>query len=182
MSSKKIVHLKDKSFDTFIDAETIQKRIKELGLQISEDYQGKFPLCLGVLNGCFVFAADLMRELSIDVDVSFAKYSSYQNMESSGNVKKLIGLKDDELKGRDIIIIEDIVDTGLTMESLLNKLKTMSVNSVEVATLLLKPDALQIELDIKYVGFEIENKFVVGYGLDYDGLGRNLKDIYQLCS
>lgn len=182
MGNKKVVQLKDKSFDTFIDQEAIQKRVKELGVQISKDYEGKFPLCLGVLNGCFVFAADLMREFSIDAAVSFVKYSSYQNMESSGNVKKLIGLKEDELKGRDIIIVEDIVDTGLTMASLLEKLAKMSVNSVEVATLLLKPDALQVEIDIKYVGFEIENRFVVGYGLDYDGFGRNLKDIYQLCS
>lgn len=182
MNNKKIVHLKDKSFDTFIDAEAIENRIKELGIQISKDYQGKFPLCLGVLNGCFVFAADLMREFSIDAAISFVKYSSYQNMESSGDIKKLIGLREDELKGRDIIIIEDIVDTGLTMASLLENLAKMSINSVAVATLLLKPDALQTKLDIKYVGFEIENRFVVGYGLDYDGLGRNLKDIYQLCS
>lgn len=173
------VKLHDKSFDTYLSEEVIQAKIKELATQINTDYADKKPLFIAILNGSFMFAADLFKHLSIDAEICFIKLASYQGMKSSGNVVTAIGL-DQDLFGRDIVIIEDIVDTGKTLHDFLPKLEHQQPASLRIASLLHKPEATQFPFDIHYVGFSIPNKFVVGYGLDYDGLGRNLKEIYQL--
>lgn len=171
--------IRDKNFEPYITEEQILSRISEIAGDISEKYAEKNPLFLSVLNGSFMFAADLMKEIPVRSEISFVKFASYQAMASTGKVKELIGLND-EVRGRDIIIIEDIVDTGHTMHHLLEELKKLEPASVAICTLLLKPDALQRSIHLEYVGFSIPNKFVVGYGLDFDGYGRNLRDIYQL--
>lgn len=173
------VSVHDKTFELFISDEQIQSKIAELGKSLSEDYGALKPLFVGVLNGSFMFASDLMKNISIPAEITFIKVSSYSGMESQGKTKELIGLNE-SIEGREVIVVEDIVDTGITMEGIVNELKQMGAKSVEVASLLVKPDCLQRDVTVKYTGFEIPEKFVVGYGLDYDGLGRNLKDIYQL--
>lgn len=167
------------SFRPYISREQITARIAELGQEISRDYHGKRPLFLAVLNGAFMFAADLIRACDIDCAISFIRLSSYQGLSSSGKVKTVIGLQD-ELKGRHVIIIEDIVDTGQTMSQFIPQLQQMGPASVTIASLLLKTEALEFDIKVRYTGFEIPTKFVIGYGLDYDGLGRNIPDIYQL--
>ena len=173
--------IKDKEFVTYLPSEKIQKRIKELASQIERDYNGRTPVFVAVLNGSFMFAADLFKNLENPAEISFIKVASYEKMSSTGNVKNLIGLNQ-PLYQRDVIILEDIIDSGLTMERILNLIGELEPNSIEIVSLLYKPEALKVELDIRYTGFEIPNKFVVGYGLDYDGLGRNFKDIWQLKS
>jgi hypoxanthine phosphoribosyltransferase len=173
------VTINDKKFVPFITAQQIETRIAEIAKRIDADYAGKKVLCIGILNGSFIFAADLARALNLSVEFTFIKYTSYRKMLSSGQVDKLIGLTS-EVKNRHVLLIEDIIDTGLTMSEIINDMQQMQPASMEIATLLLKPSALQEDLDIKYIGFEIENRFVVGYGLDYDGYGRNLKDIAVL--
>ncbi len=173
------VTINDKKFVPFIAAQQIETRIAELAKRIDADYAGKKVLCIGILNGSFIFAADLARALNLSIEFTFIKYTSYRKMISSGQVDKLIGLTS-EVKNRHVLLIEDIIDTGLTMSEIINDMQQMQPASMEIATLLLKPSALQEDLDIKYIGFEIENRFVVGYGLDYDGYGRNLKDISVL--
>ncbi len=173
------ITLKDKEFSIYMDENTILKRVRELSKEISEDYQDKKPLFVGILNGSFVFASDLVRNISIESEVSFIKVASYHKTKSTGEIKKLVGLTENVFN-RHLVIIEDIVDTGLTMSEILEDFAELGAASIAVATLLLKPDSLKKPLDIKYIGFEIPNKFVVGYGLDYDGLGRNLNHIYQL--
>lgn len=173
--------IKDKEFETYLSSDQIQKRVKELADQINSDYQGKIPLFIAILNGAFMFASDLFKELNTAVEISFIKVSSYDQLSSSGTVKNLIGLKE-TLHNRDVIILEDIVDSGLTMVKILEMVKQLEPKSVEVVALLQKPEARKVNVEIKYTGFEIPNKFVVGYGLDYDGLGRNFKDILQLKS
>jgi hypoxanthine phosphoribosyltransferase len=169
----------DKSFSLFIDHATIEKRIQALAIQISQDYQGKHPLFVGILNGCFMFAADLMKAITIPCEISFIKVSSYHETSSTGQLKELLGMKE-SIEGRHIVIVEDIVDTGLTMSEIIGSLEKKGPQSIEIATLLLKPEALQKNIEPKYVGFEIANRFVVGYGLDYNSLGRNLPDLYVL--
>lgn len=164
---------------SFITEAQIQERISELAARINEDYQGKNPLFIGILNGSFMFVSDLMKTVSIDCEVAFIRMSSYAGMESTGSVKQVLGLQDNVF-GRHIVLLEDIVDSGLTMDQTVAFFEDRGPKSVEIATLLLKPDNLEKKLSLKYVGFEIPEKFVVGYGLDYDGHGRNLKDIYQL--
>jgi hypoxanthine phosphoribosyltransferase len=173
------IKLHDKSFDTYLSEAVIQEKIKELAAQINADYEGKRPLFIAILNGSFMFAADLFKHLSIDAEICFIKLASYKGMKSSGNVVTAIGL-DQDLFDRDIVIVEDIVDTGKTLHDFLPKLAHQQPASLRIASLLHKPEATQFPLTIDYVGFSIPNKFVVGYGLDYDGLGRNLKEIYQL--
>ncbi len=168
-----------KNFETFIDSVAIAQKVNELGTVIAKDYKGKDLLCIAILNGSYMFAADLSRAINLPLELTFIKYNSYRSMESSGVVEKFIGLTS-EAKGRHVLLIEDIIDTGLTMTEILNDIQQLQPASVEVVTLLLKPSALQEDLDIKYIGFEIENRFVVGYGLDFDGYGRNLKDICVL--
>ena len=169
--------VKDKTFEIFISQTRIEHRTAELAAQISADYEGKNPLFITILNGAFIFAADLIRQIHIPSEITFVKFTSYVAMESSGKVDQIIGFNDD-IYGRHIVLIEDIIDTGLTMYEILKTLKNFRPASIEVVSLLRKPDALKQHLTVKYVGFDIDNKFVVGYGLDYDGYGRNLPDIY----
>jgi hypoxanthine phosphoribosyltransferase len=171
--------IKDKKFRPFITRQQLAARIAELGSQLNADYEGKKPLFITVLNGAFMFAADLMREVQIASEISFIKFTSYQSMHSTGKVDQVIGIQED-LRDRHVIILEDIVDTGITMSDIYNEVKQFQPASVETVSLLLKPASLQKPVRIKYVGFEIESRFVVGYGLDYDGHGRNLHDIYVL--
>ena len=175
------IKLHDKEFETYLAEEVIQQRIKELGQKISEDYAGRRPLFVAILNGSFMFASDLFKYLQIEAEICFIKLSSYKGTQSSGKVITTIGL-DDDLFGRDVILVEDIVDTGRTLHNFLPRLIHQQPRSLKLATLLHKPEATEFPLSLDYIGFTIPNKFVVGYGLDYDGLGRNLKEIYQLVS
>lgn len=173
------IKIYDKTFKVSISAEDIKKRVKELGARINKEMEGKNPLFLAVLNGSFVFAADLYREITIPSEITFVKLASYAGTVTTGIVSEVIGLNVD-LTGRDVIIVEDIVDTGLTMKQMLETLSLQNPASVKICTLLTKPEKLQVPLTLDYVAFEIPNLFVVGYGLDYDQQGRNLKDIYEL--
>ena len=146
---------------------------------INRDMADKNPLLLAVLNGSFMFAADLMKNITIPCEISFVKLASYQGTQSTGEVKEVIGINED-LAGRTVIIVEDIVESGLTIQRMLDSLGTRNPDSIDVCTLLLKPDRLKVDLDIKYVAFSIPNDFILGYGLDYDQQGRNLRDIYTL--
>lgn len=175
------IKIHDKEFEPYLTDEHIQQRIKEVAKQISEDYAGKRPLFVAVLNGSFMFAADLFKYLEIEAEICFIKLSSYKGTQSTGKVITTIGL-DDDLFGREVILVEDIVDTGKTLHNFLPRLIHQQPKSLRLATLLHKPEATVHPLQLDYVGFVIPNKFVVGYGLDYDGLGRNLKEIYQLVS
>ena len=171
--------VRDKTFTPFIGREALQSRITELADQINQDYAGRCPLIVGVLNGAVLFAADLLKNLTIDCEITFVRVSSYQQTSSTGEVKQLLGLTE-SVAGRDLIVVEDIVDTGLTIATINQLLAEQNPASVAIATLLFKPAALKTKVDLRYVGFEIENQFVVGYGLDYDGLGRNTQDIFVL--
>ncbi len=173
------ITIKDKTFKTFIPEEEILKNVKAVAERINNDLAGKNPLFLAVLNGSFMFAADLMRYVNIPCEISFVKLASYQGTTSTGVIKEVIGLNED-LNGRTVVIVEDIVDTGLTMKRMIETLGTRSPEAVHVCTMLLKPGKLQVPLDIEYVAMEIPNDFIVGYGLDYDQQGRNLRDIYTL--
>lgn len=169
----------DQNFKIFIPSEKITLRIREMAIQINEDYFDKNPLFLSILNGAFIFTADIFREITIPAEVSFIKLKSYRRMETSGKVKELLGLEHN-IFNRNIVIIEDIVDTGKTLTHILEEFNELGAKSIEILTLLHKPEVSKTPMDLKYVGFEIPNKFVVGYGLDYDGYGRNLKDIYKV--
>jgi hypoxanthine phosphoribosyltransferase len=174
-----IVKVHDKSFETYLSEETILQRVKELAATISKDYAGRRPLFIVILNGSFMFASDIFKQLTIEAELCFIKLASYKGMKSSGKVITSIGLEED-LFGKDVIILEDIVDTGKTLHNFLPKLEHQQPKSLKIAALLHKPDATEHQLILDYVGFQIPDKFVVGYGLDYDGLGRNFKEIYQL--
>ncbi len=173
--------LHDKTFDTYLSAEAIQQKVAELAAAVNKDYKGRRPLFIAILNGSFMFAADLFKHLTIEAEICFIKLASYRGMRSSGNVITSIGL-DQDLFGRDVIIVEDIVDTGKTLHEFLPQLHHQQPNSFKIVTLLHKSEATKFPLTIDYTGFVIPDKFVVGYGLDYDGLGRNLKEIYKLSS
>jgi hypoxanthine phosphoribosyltransferase len=174
-----VVTVHDKSFETYLSAEKIQQRVKEIATQIRKDYAGKRPLFIAILNGSFMFAADLFKYLDMDAELCFIKLASYKGMRSSGKVVTSIGLEED-IFGKDVIIVEDIVDTGKTLHKFLPKLQHQQPKTLRIAALLHKSEATVFPLQLDYVGFVIPNKFVVGYGLDYDGLGRNYKEIYQL--
>lgn len=174
-----MIQIKDKQFVSFIKEPELLQRVSALGRQITEDYRGSSPLLIGIMNGAFMFLSDLAKHIDLPVELSFVKISSYESMASTGTIQPLIGL-DTALAGRDVIIVEDIVDTGLSMSYILEMVQKSKPKSLQIATLLLKPEALKKNIEARYIGFEIPNKFVVGYGLDYDGLGRNLKEIYQL--
>ncbi|MBM3445591.1 MAG: hypoxanthine phosphoribosyltransferase [Bacteroidetes bacterium] len=174
---KKKIH--DKIFIPYLKATEIQQAVSRMATQINKDYQGKSPLCIAILNGSFMFAADLFKQLEIDASISFIKLASYKGMNSTGNVITAIGLEA-TLSGRDIILIEDIVDTGKTLHAFLPQLMDHQPASLKICSLLHKKEATVYPINIDYLGFEIPNLFVVGYGLDYDGLGRNLGEIMQL--
>lgn len=173
------IKLHDRTFKSYLSEDRIQERVQVLGLKISDDYQDKQPLFLSILNGSFLFAADLVRAFEGDCEVSFVKLASYDGLKSKGKIKKRIGLEVD-LKDRHVILVEDIIDSGQTLHEFLPDLKKMKPASISIAVLLLKPNSVKYPFDIEYLGFEIPDKFVVGYGMDYDGLGRNLPSIYQL--
>ena len=174
------VQVHDKTFVPYYPAAKIAARVAELGSEISADYDGKKPLIIAILNGSFIFAADLFRSLSIEAEISFIKLASYKGTSSTGAVVTAIGL-DERVTGRHVLVLEDIIDTGRTLQAFLPELNNRNPASLKIATFLSKPEALLCpEIVADYVGFEIPNRFVLGYGLDYDGLGRNLGDLYQL--
>ncbi|MCB0699059.1 MAG: hypoxanthine phosphoribosyltransferase [Chitinophagales bacterium] len=173
------VTVHDKRFEIFLHRNKIWERVCELGKQIEEDYKGKNPLFVGVLNGSFIFAADLFHAIDIPAEISFIKLSSYQGTESTGSVLTVIGLKED-VNDRHVLVVEDIIDTGKTLSELLPIINAQHPASLKVVSLLSKPDARTHDVPIDYIGFEIPDKFVVGYGLDYDGAGRNLTHIYSV--
>lgn len=169
----------DKNFELFIRNEEILKAIKDVASRINHDYKGKEVIFIGVLNGVFMFAADLIKEIELDCEITFIKVQSYAGTNSTGKVHELLGLTTD-IKGKHVIVLEDIVDTGLTLSKLNSIININQPESFEIASLLYKPEAYKGKTPPKYIGKEIENKFIVGYGLDYQQKGRNLKDIYQL--
>ena len=173
------ISVHDKTFATYLSEETIQQKIKELAAAIGKDYHDKRPLFIAILNGSFMFAADLFKHLDINAEICFIKLASYKGTRSTGHVITAIGL-DHDLYNRHVVIIEDIVDTGKTLNTFLPQLHHQHPASLKIVTLLHKPEATEFHLSLDYIGFTIPNRFVVGYGLDYDGLGRNLKEIYQL--
>jgi hypoxanthine phosphoribosyltransferase len=170
--------IKGIEFIEFIPEDKIQHQISVLAADINRFYSGKIPVFLPVLNGSFMFAADLLRQISIPCSVSFVKVSSYEGLSSTGQLKTLIGL-DESLFKQDVIIVEDIVDTGLTLQKIVAELKSLGTRSVEVVSLLRKRPAREKGVDVKFTGFEIDNEFVLGYGLDYDGLGRNYRQLFR---
>ncbi len=173
------ITLLDREFSMYITEDEIQSRVAALAEKINEDLQGQDILFFGVLNGVFLFAADLIRQIRLENQVSFIKLASYDGTTSTGKIKELIGWNED-ITGKSVVVIEDIVDTGATLERVIGELKLRKASEIRVCTLLFKPDSYQKDIPIDYIGFEIPNNFVVGYGLDYDGYGRNLKAIYKL--
>jgi len=173
------VKLNDKYFKIFIDRVEIEKAVKEMAVKINEDCAYDIPLFLSVLNGSFMFTSDLLKNIHIPCELSFVKLASYSGLGTTGKVNELIGLNE-SIKGRNVIILEDIVDTGITLEMLIDALEKYEVKSIKVATLLFKPKAYQKSKHIDYVGIEVGNEFLVGYGLDYNARGRNLADIYKI--
>ena len=173
----KRIELHGKKFKRFIDAKSIQNAIDDLAIQINRDYNGKRPVFIGVLNGSFLFTADVVRRFKSDCEVAFLRLASYDGTDSTGKVNELVGLNED-LKDRDVLILEDIVDSGNTLAYLMENLSKYQPNSLKVATFLFKPNAYKKDFPVDYRGIEVGNEFLVGYGLDFDGLGRNLEDIY----
>ena len=169
----------NKKFIPYITASQIDEQIKRVAAELNTDYAGKCPLFIAILNGSFMFASDLFKELTIDAEICFIKLASYKGTKSTGNVITSIGL-DEPLTGRHVVIVEDIVDTGKTLHEFLPQLFNQQPASIKIAALLHKPEALAFPVKIDYLGFNVPNKFLLGYGLDFDGLGRNLKEIYQL--
>jgi len=174
-----ILQIKDKSFEMSIPSEKILKEVKRMATQVNADLATANPLFLVVLNGAFMFAADLMKEVHIPCEISFVKLSSYNGEKTSGKVTELIGLNE-AIKGRTVVVVEDIVDTGITMNKIITLLRAKQPKELRIATFFSKPEAIQQPVRLDYVGMQIPNNFIVGYGLDYDGLGRNLKDVYTL--
>ncbi len=174
-----VVKIKDKTFKTSIPEAEILEKVKVVADRLNKDYEDKTPVFLAVLNGSFIFAADLMRMITIPSEISFVKYASYEGTSSTGSMKTLMGLNGD-LKGRHIVIVEDIVDSGFTMAHMIEDLKKLGPASIEICSLLVKPGNLKVDLAINYTVMEIPNDFIVGYGLDYDQEGRNLRDIYTI--
>lgn len=171
--------VKDKEFRVSIPEAEILKQVARVAAEINRDYAGQEPVFLAVLNGSFIFAADLLREITLPCEISFVKLASYEGVSTTGTVREVIGLNTD-LTGRSVIIIEDIVDTGITMAHMLETLRKHNPKSIDICSLLVKPDKLQVNLDIRYRCLEIPNDFILGYGLDYDQQGRNTRDIYTV--
>ena len=173
------IQIKDKQFTVSIKEQDIRKEVIRVANEINRDLADKNPLFLSVLNGSFMFTTDLLKHITIPCEISFVKLASYQGVTSTGVIKEVIGLNED-IAGRTVVIVEDIVDTGLTMQRLLETLGTRNPESIHIASLLVKPEKLKVDLNIEYVAMEIPNDFIVGYGLDYDGFGRNYPDIYTV--
>lgn len=176
---KNVITIKDKQFELFIEQEVVELAIKRIAQQINADLKDKNPIFLAVLNGSFMFAGELMKEVNIPSEITFVRLASYRGTTTTENVQEVLGLNEG-IEGRNVVIVEDIVDSGHTMTSLLKELGNHKPASIKIATLLFKPAALVKKLDLDYVALEIPNDFIVGYGLDYDGYGRNLKDIYKI--
>jgi hypoxanthine phosphoribosyltransferase len=174
-----VIRILDKSFDVFIEEDKLQAEIRSLADHINKDFEGQEVLFIAVLNGAFMFAADLMKSISLECEISFVKMSSYKGVQSTGEVNELIGLNAD-LKGKKVILLEDIVDTGLTMDKILSLVESHEPSSVKICTLLYKPTAFKGKNEPHYIGFSIPDAFVVGYGLDYNERGRNLGSVYQI--
>ena len=174
-----LIQVKNKKFVPYLTAAEIDVQVKRLGVEINKDYDGKKPLIIAILNGSFMFASDLFKELECEPEICFIKLASYKGTRSTGSVITSIGL-DATIKQRHVIVLEDIVDTGKTLTEFLPQLRDQQPASLKIVALLHKPEALQYPIAIDYLGFEVPNKFLLGYGLDYDGLGRNLKEIYRL--
>ncbi|MET4106901.1 hypoxanthine phosphoribosyltransferase [Hymenobacter sp. UYP22] len=172
------ISLHNKQFEPYLSAAELQAAIKQVATQLNQEYTGQPVIFVVVLNGSFMFAADLLKEVNLPCEVCFIRVASYQGTNSTGEVKEVLGLTED-LRGRHVVIVEDIVDTGHTMRMLLDTLGSQQPASLEVATLFLKPECLQQELSLRYVGLSIPNDFIVGYGLDFDGLGRNYPNVYK---
>ncbi|MFR3550590.1 hypoxanthine phosphoribosyltransferase [uncultured Coprobacter sp.] len=173
------IQIKDKTFRPYIRREEIKAAIEKIAARINNELAGENPLFICVLNGAFVFAADLLREITIESEITFMRMKSYSGTQSTGVVKIIHGL-DEDIKDRTVIVVEDIVDTGFTMQRIINQLKEREPKQVKIATLLFKPKALKCDVHVDYAALEIPNDFIVGYGLDYDEQGRNLKDIYVI--
>ncbi|WP_400192001.1 hypoxanthine phosphoribosyltransferase [Hymenobacter sp. B81] len=172
------ISLHNKAFAPYLPEARLTDAVRAVAARLNQDYADQVPLFVAVLNGSFMFAADLLKEITVPCEVTFIRVASYEGTGSTGQVKEILGLQED-VRGRHLVILEDIVDTGHTMQALLAQLRALEPASVEVATLLIKPDCLQHPLHVKYQGLAIPNDFVVGYGLDYDGLGRNYRDLYR---
>ncbi len=175
----KTVSVLDKKFKKTISEKEIDNAISVVAEQINQELDGQNPLFICILNGAFMFASDLMKKVTIPSEITFVKLSSYQDMESTGKVKQIFGLTEN-VAGRNVVVVEDIVDTGYTMQDILAYLKEKNAKTVKVATCLQKPDALKVDVKVDYIAMKIPNDFIVGYGLDYNGYGRNLKDIYTV--
>ncbi|MDT0641462.1 hypoxanthine phosphoribosyltransferase [Zunongwangia sp. F363] len=173
-----MIQLHDLQFEPFISEAEIEEAIAKVAISLNEEYKGQNPVFVGVLNGAFMFASDVIKRFEGDCEVSFVKLGSYEGTSTTGTVKTLVGLNQ-KLKGRKVIILEDIVDTGNTLEEINRILEIEEVADYQVATLFFKPEAYKKDFEIKFKGLEIPNKFIVGYGLDYDGLGRNLTQVYK---
>ncbi len=176
-----MVKVKDKEFEISIPSVRIDAAVQRMADEINRDYQGKTPLFLAILNGSFVFAADLVRKITIPCEISFVKLASYSGTTSTNQVREMIGLSED-ISGRNIIILEDIVDSGITLDHLIKDLEKLNPANIKVACFTFKPEAFKKTFRIDYLGISIPNDFIVGYGLDYDGYGRNLPDIYKIVS
>jgi len=177
--NQKVIQIHDKKFKPFIKFDTIDKAVERIASRMNKELHDKKPLFIAVLNGAFMFASDLFHKIDFPCEITFVKLASYSGTQSTENVRQLIGI-DEDIVGRNVVVVEDIIDSGLTMERILAQLKMIGAANIKIATLLYKPDAFKGSYDIDYVGLEIGNDFIVGYGLDYDKLGRNYKDIYKI--
>ena len=176
---ERIVQVRDKYFEPFIPEERIQQEVSRIARQMNEELADKDPIFLGILNGAFMFASDLYKQITFPCQITFLKLTSYSGTKSTGTVKQLIGINFD-LKDRVVVVLEDIVDTGITLETIIRQLSGYEPAEIRVATFLHKPDSTILDVKLDYLGIEIPNNFILGYGLDYDGYGRNFKEIYQL--
>jgi len=175
----KTIEVHNRVFEPYLSAAEIQGQVRRIAAEIKKDYEGKKPLFIAILNGSFMFSSDLFKELDMEAEICFIKLASYKGTKSSGQVISAIGL-DTDVKGRHVVILEDIVDTGKTLTSFLPQLTNQLPASLKICVLLHKPEAMEYPLHIDYIGFTIPNRFVLGYGLDFDGLGRNIPELYQL--
>ncbi|NMM48711.1 hypoxanthine phosphoribosyltransferase [Marinigracilibium pacificum] len=173
------MEIQGKTARLYMKKDVLMSRVSEMSEMLKSEYKDKDPVFLIILNGAFMFASDLLKGLDFDCEISFTKVASYENTESTGEIKSLIGVNE-QLAGRDVVIVEDIVDTGNTMKWLLDELNRINVKSIATCVLLMKPEVFNNQFEIDFLGFEIPNDFVVGYGMDFNGYGRNLQDIYQL--